>query len=171
MMDYTKVPANLINKYLWDLAKGTVSGSTKISNDIFGVDVSTYDYVPFFPVSENAGVQADSGDKPFITYQSLPRLVNDSDFWLKRERMIYCIVAPLPNLIYISNFILENTSKFDISASRVNKHIGDAAVIFDSITSYSVNLQAESTKFTSIEPRYEAEVIVDFDYRRSDSDS
>jgi hypothetical protein len=168
-MDYTKVPANLINKYLWDLAQGTVTGSTKIPNTIFGVDVATYTYRPFFPVSENAGqLNEGTADKPFILYQSMPRMVNNSDYFLKAERMIYTVVAPMPQVLYVSNFIAANTAKFDVSAAEINKHLGDSAVIFDSLKSYSVNLQEESTKFGSTEPRYETEIIVDFEYRRSD---
>jgi hypothetical protein len=164
--DYTKVPANLINDYLWDLANGTVTGSTKVPNEIFGTDVATYTYQPFFPVSENTGT---GSEKAFVTYQSLPRLRGDSDYWLVKERMIYRVIAPMPTVLYLSNFINFNLNKFDETASRVNSHIKDSAVVFDKITAYSVNLPEESTKFNSVETRYEAEIIVDFDYRRTDS--
>jgi hypothetical protein len=152
MMDYTKIPANLMPDAVW------------------GVDVATYTYVPFFPVSENAGINP---EKPFVTYQSMPRLrqgSGETDYWLKKERMIYTVVAPMPNVMYISNFIAANTSKFDVSARAINDHVADEAVIFDIVRSFSVDLIDETTKYDSVSPRYTAEIIVDFDYRRSDDD-
>jgi hypothetical protein len=165
MMDYTKVPATLINKYLWDLAKGSVAGVSKVPDTVFGLDVATYTYQPFFPVSENAGTD---GETPFITYQSMPRIKYDSNYWILKERMIYTVVAPMPNILYICNFINGNLNKIDVAAASINDHIKDPAVIFDKIVSFSVNLPEESTKFNSVSPRYQAEIIVDFDYRRSD---
>lgn len=167
-MDYTKIPANLINKYLWDKAKGLVPGHAKLSDTVWGLDVDTYTYVPFFPVSENTGINA---EKPFVTYQSLPRArqgAGDTDYWLQRERMIYTVVAPMPNVIYISNFIHANLSRFDATANAINSHIADPVVVFDSVSAYSINLQDETTDYDSVQPRYQSEIIVDFDYRRVD---
>lgn len=164
-MDYTKVPSNIINRYLWNLALGNFAGHPKVPNTVFGVDVATYTMRPFFPISENAGADT---EKPFILYQSMPRIRYDTDYWLIKERMIYTVVAPSPNVLYISNFITGNLNKFDVTASSINSSMADNAVIFDTINSYAVNLPEESTKFNSVEPRYQAEIMVDFDYRRSD---
>jgi hypothetical protein len=166
-MDYTKVPAHIINKYLWDLAKG-YAGDIKVPDEVFGTDVLLYPYMPFFPLTENTSKV--NTDLPFIIYQSMPRLKYDTDYWIKSERMFLTVVAPMPNVMYIANFISHNTSKEDRTAKLINDYTGDNAVIFDRVTSYTVNLPQETTDFVSATPRFQAEIIVDFDYRRADGD-
>jgi hypothetical protein len=167
-MDYTKIPANLINKYLWDLARGYVAGKTKVVGEVWGLDVDDIGYSPFFPVSEVTGPVSEN---PFVTYQSGPRLPagpRSTDYWLNKERMIYTIVAPMPSNLYISNFIHKNLSRFDVSAEAINRHLQDGIVYFDTISAYVVNQADETTKYDSATPRFASEIIVDFDYRRTD---
>ena len=64
-MDYTKLPISLINKYIWDLAKGDVDGQ-----DYSAIwDTSTYNYQPFFPITESLG--GDTEKTPFVIYDFL----------------------------------------------------------------------------------------------------
>jgi len=46
MPDYTKLPVMLIGNYLWALAKGQVTGSTKLSSTVW--DTDAYDIQPIF---------------------------------------------------------------------------------------------------------------------------
>ena len=53
-MSYDKLPVTLINKYIWDLAKGSVSGSSALSSNIWDTAIWG-NIVPIFPVNENFG--------------------------------------------------------------------------------------------------------------------
>ena len=53
-MDYTKLPVMLIGNYLWGLAKGQVSGSTKLPTSVW--DVDSYTVQPFFAINDSNAI-------------------------------------------------------------------------------------------------------------------
>ena len=116
-MDYTKLPVIYIGNYLWDLANGDVSGSTKLPSSVW--DVDAYTVQPFFAVNQSISPNI----FPYILYDFLYTGSDINCFPLIKEEATLSIIGPWDKLYPLKNFIYDTLSQFDISASKVNAHI------------------------------------------------
>lgn len=119
MPSYTELPITLINKYIWDLASGSVSGQPAVASAVW--DTSLYTYRPFFPVHEM--LAPDGTPTPYVIYDYMLG-PSSGTFWpLQKEEADYIIVGEIPQIFYIRNYIIEALEKFDESARDINNHL------------------------------------------------
>ena len=165
-MSYDKLAINLINKYIWDLAKGDVEGSTKLSSSIWDTD-EWESITPIFPVNENFGT-AYTNQNPYILYDYIVAGVS-STFWpLEKERSSYTIVGEIPGIYYVKNFVYENLRKFDVSAAELNKHLNDPEINFKYIRVEQPNFIAQEFRPADSQlPKYQTTLILTYEFTRS----
>lgn len=163
MADYTKFPVVLVNKYLWDLASGSVSGVPAIASAVW--NTSSYSYRPFFPVSDSLAV--DSTNMPYVLYDVMFEEM-EGTFWpLHREVIIYRIVGKIPQIYYVRNFIKDNLEKFDESARDINNHIKDPSIHFKHIYVKGSKYVADERQAEGIESKYITSLEVCIEYTKS----
>jgi hypothetical protein len=160
--DYTKLPIVLINNYLWDLASGSVSGQSAVASAVW--KTSNYTYRPFYPVSEN--LAPESTTMPYVLYDYMLELPNDTFWPINCERAVYSIVGDIPQIFYVKNFIYENLKKFDKSAQDVNNHIKDSEINFKFIKVSQGNFIADEKRIDSYKPKYITSLILYYDYTK-----
>ena len=164
MSDYTELPIVHINNYLWDLARGNVSGYPAIASAVW--NTSIYQFQPFYPVSET--LAPDSSTMPFILYDYIfmPKAGN---FWpLEKEEADYLIVGDVPQIFYLKNFIVDALQKFDTSAAEVNKHLLSASptVKFKYITADQENYIADEKRIDSFKPKFITCLKITYEYTK-----
>ena len=141
-MDYTKLPVILIGNYLWDKARGAISGSSKLPTSVWNVDQYTIT-PPIFAVNDANAV---TDKTPYILYDYLYTGVDTKTFPMIKEEATLSIVAPWNELYPIKNFIYDVLSQFDISAQAMNAHLDDSEIKFKCIKvrqdNYSLNEKA-----------------------------
>lgn len=152
MPSYTELPITLINKYIWDLASGSVSGQPAVASAVW--DTSIYEYRPFYPVHEM--LAPDTSTLPFILYDYMfaPKAGN---FWpLQKEEAEYLIVGDIPQIYYVKNYIVEALEKFDESARDVNNHLSSSGyqTRFKYITVEQENFISEERRLDSFKPKF-----------------
>lgn len=162
MADYTTMPIVLINNYLWDLASGSVSGIPRISSAVW--NVSTYQYRPFYPVSEN--LAPESVTMPYVLYDYMYEKPDDTFWPIHREVGIYSIVGDVPQILYVKNFIFDSLKKFDKSAQEVNSHINNQTINFKSINVFQDNFIADEKRIESFKPKYVTTLTVIYNYTK-----
>ena len=165
-IDYRVLPINLINKYIWDLIKGDVSGTEEFPEEIW--EHSDYSHTPFFPVHENQGIET-GGEKPFVLYDYLFEETSTM-YEMKCERAIYTIVASNPGQLYaIKNFIQDTLNKFDSTAQSINAHINDDSIRFKFVKCSQDLFVMQELKQTerSFAPRFASTLTLRYDYTRS----
>jgi hypothetical protein len=165
-IDYRVLPINLINKYVWELIKGDVSGAEELPEEIW--QHSEYSHVPFFPVHENQGIET-GGDKPFVLYDYLFEETGTM-YEMKCERAIYTIVASNPGQLYaIKNFIQDTLNQFDSTAKSINAHINDESIRFKFVKCSQDLFVMQELKQTerSFAPRFASTLTLRYDYTRS----
>jgi hypothetical protein len=166
-IDYRVLPINLINKYLWDLINGDVSGVSALPVEVW--DTSGYSYQPFFPVHENQGADT-GGTNPFVLYDYLFEDMNGTMHEVKCERAIYTIVASSPAQLYaIKNFIQDTLNKLDETARSVNAHIDDESIRFKFVKCTQDLFVMQELKQTerSFAPKFASTLSLYYDYTRS----
>lgn len=166
-IDYRVLPINLIKNYIWDLARGQVSGIDAISEDIW--NTSEYSEVPIFPIHENQGTTT-NGINPFMLYDYLFEETKGTMYEIKCERAILTIVAPTPGQLYaIKNFIQDTLNKFDSSAKSVNAHINDESIRFKYIKCSQDLFVMQELKQTerSFAPKFASTLALTYEYTRS----
>lgn len=156
------MPITLINKYLWDLAKGDVAGSTKIDPTIWNTD--NFSYQPFFPVTETLG--ADTGNTPFVIYDFLFSSPFGTDWFINKEQAVLTIVGEMPQVWYVKNFIYENLKKFDESAQEINNHIVDQDISFKYIKCEQSNYVLDEKRIDSFLPKFATSLILTYEYTK-----
>lgn len=165
-IDYRVLPINLINEYIWDLAKGDVDGVEGLPEEVW--DTSGYSNKPFFPIHENQGADT-GGSKPFVLYDFL--FEETGVMWeMKCERAILTIVAPNPGQLYaIKNFIQDNLNKLDQTAQGINRHINNDSIRFKFIKCSQDLFVMQELKQTerSFAPRFASTLVLKYDYTRS----
>jgi hypothetical protein len=162
VVDYTKIPIVLINNYLWDLASGSVAGVPRVSSAVW--NVSSYQYKPFYPVSEN--LAPDSATMPFVLYDYMIEPPKDTFWPLHQERAIYSIVGDIPQIFYVKNFIYDNLKKYDKSAQGINEHLRDPDVHFKCIHVEQDNFIADERRAESLKPKYITTITLSYDYTK-----
>lgn len=166
-VDYSVLPINLINNYLWDLASGNVSGVEGIDSSIW--DVTQYDFAPIFPIHENQG-EGTSGVNPFIIYDYLFEESYGAMWELKCERAIYTIIASSPGQLYaLKNYIQDNLNKLDETARGINLHINNDSIRFKYVKCSQDLFVMQELKQTerSFAPRFASTLVIKYDYTRS----
>lgn len=161
-MSYAKLPIGLINQYLWDLANGNVAGQEGIDPEIW--DTSTYQYRPFFPVSESLATNTDK--TPFIIYDFLFSQPTGSMWFLEKEQATYTIVGELPQLFYIKQFIHDALKKFDESAIEVNKHLKDSDIDFKYIKCDQAGYMIDEKRIDSFKPKFVTCLTLTYEYTK-----
>lgn len=161
MTDYTKLPIGLINKYIWDLAKGDVDGQDY--SNIW--DTSVYTYQPFFPVSESTGAGTEL--TPFVIYDFLFAPPSNTQWFIDCEKAVLTIVGEMPQVFYVRNFIFEALKKFDISAQAINDHIQDSEIKFKYIKCEQSNYMLDEKRVDSFKPKFVTSLLLTYDYTKS----
>lgn len=152
MPSYTELPITLINKYIWDLASGSVSGQPAVASAVW--NTSLYSYRPFYPVHEI--LAPDSSVIPYILYDYMvaPKA---GTFWpLQKEEAEYIIVGDVPQIFYVKNYIVEALDKFDESAKDVNDHLRSSGYLtnFKYITVEQENFIADERRLDNYRPKF-----------------
>ena len=141
-MDYTKLPIILIGNYIWDRARGVISGASKLPTSVWDVDQYTIT-PPIFAINDSNAI---TDKTPYILYDYVYTGVDAKTFPLIREEATLSIVAPWNELYPIKNYIYDVLSQFDVSAQAVNKHLNDNEIKFKYIKvrqdNYSLNEKA-----------------------------
>jgi hypothetical protein len=156
------MPIALINKYLWDLAKGEVAGSTPIDPTIWNTD--SYTYQPFFPVTETLGGETDK--TPFVIYDFLYAPTNNTQWFINCEKATLTIVGEIPQVFYVKNFIYETLKKFDTSAQEINAHIDDSDIRFKYIKVEQNNYILDEKRIDSFKPKFATSLTLTYDYTK-----
>lgn len=163
-MTYNNLAINKINKYIWDLAKGDVSGSTALTTSIW--NTAQYNVVPIFPVNENFGTDTDK--QPYILYDYVISGISTTFWPLEKERATYTIVGQIPDIYYVKNFVYDSLKKFDTSAQAINKHINDPEINFKYIRVEQPSFIAQEYRAADSQlPRYQTTLILTYEYTRS----
>lgn len=122
MQDYESQVAYVLNRYVWDKAKGLVDGEG-IKAEVW--DVSSYSYRPIFPISTMSSV--DMSNLPVVLYDIKIMDSPRDTFWpMYHECVTYTIVGSsqnIPQLFSLRNYFYELFKKFDESASDINSYI------------------------------------------------
>jgi hypothetical protein len=165
-MSYDKLPVTLINKYIWDLAKGNVDGSSPLSDNIWDTDIWE-NIVPIFPVNENFGTGY-TDKNPYILYDYVVSGINGTFWPLEKERVTYTIVGEVPSIYYVKNFVYENLRKFDISAINLNKHLNDPEIQFKYIRVEQPNFIVQEFRPADSQlPKYQTTLMLTYEFTRS----
>ena len=156
MPNYKELPVMLINNYLWDRARGLVSGQPSASGvwDTSIYTASAMSFMPFYPVSENLAV--DSSKLPYILYDYM-FVPKAGTFWpLQKEEADYIIVGDIPQIFYIKNYIVDALERFDESARYVNDHLASQnyKTKFKYITVDQENFIADEKRIDSFKPKF-----------------
>jgi len=163
MPDYTKLPVMLIGNYLWALAKGDVTGSTKLSSTVW--DTDAYDIQPIFAINDSNAI---TNPKPYILYDFLYTGVEAKTFPLIREEATLTIVGSWDKLYPLKNFIYDTLSKFDISAFEINNHIKDTGINFKYIKVRQEQYSLDEKKPVGLESGLNLSTLyVTYEYSRS----
>lgn len=166
-IDYRVIPINLVNNYIWDLAKGDVDGVEGVPPEVW--DTSIYTRVPFYPIHENQGADT-GGSQPFVLYDYLFEETYGTMYEMKCERAIYTIVASSPAQLYaIKNFIQDTLNKFDQTAQGINKHIASDSIYFKYVKASQDLFVMQELKQTerSFAPKFASTIVLKYEYTRS----
>jgi hypothetical protein len=165
-MSYDKLAINLINKYIWDLAKGDVQGSTVLPSNIWNT-AQWGQITPIFPVNENFGT-AYTDKNPYILYDYVVSGASGTFWPLEKERSTYTIVGEIPSIYYVKNFIYDNLRKFDVSAMELNKHLNDSEINFKYIKVEQPNFIAQEFRPADSQlPKYQTTLMLTYEFTRS----
>ena len=93
-MNYTKLPVMLIGNYLWDKARGAISGSSKLPTNVWNVDQYTIT-PPIFAVNDANAV---TDKTPYILYDYLYTGIDTKTFPLIREEGEFPVLIRLSQL-------------------------------------------------------------------------
>ena len=163
MPDYTKLPVMLIGNYIWALAKGQVTGSTKLSSTVW--DTDAYTVQPIFAINDSNAI---TNPNPYILYDFLYTGVEAKTFPLIREEATLTIVGPWNKLYPLKNFIYDALSKFDISAFEINNHIKDTGINFKYIKVRQEQYALDEKKPVGLESGLNHSTLyVTYEYSRS----
>jgi hypothetical protein len=171
-MTYDKLPVSLINKYIWDLANGTVEGSAPLTDNVWNLtywnsEAANTPVVPIFPVNENFGTGFTTSNT-YVLYDYVVSGVTGTFWPIEKERVTYTIVGEIPKIYYAKNFIYENLRKFDSSAQEVNRHISDPEINFKYIRVDQPNFIAQEFRAADSQfPRYQTTLILTYEFTKS----
>ena len=166
-IDYRVLPINLINNYIWDLARGEVAGVEALPVEVW--DTSGYAQKPIFPIHENQGTATD-GSQPFMLYDYLFADMHGTMYEINCERAILTIVAPTPGQLYaIKNFIYDNLNQLDATAQAINSHVGNDSIKFKYVKCTQDLFVMQELKQTerSFAPKFASTLGLYYDYTRS----
>lgn len=165
-MNYDKLAINLINKYVWDLAKGNVSGTTAVSSSVWNT-AQWGEITPIFPVNENFGTGY-TDKNPYILYDYLVSGISGTFWPLEKEKATYSIVGTIPDIYYVKNFIFENLKKFDSSAQDINRHLSDSEINFKYIRVEQPSFIAQEYRPADSQlPKYQTTLVLTYEFTRS----
>jgi hypothetical protein len=162
-MDYTKLPVILIGNYLWGLAKGQVSGSTKLPTSVW--DVDSYTVQPFFAINDSNAI---TNPNPYILYDFLYTGSDVKTFPLIKEEATLTIVGPWNKLYPLKNFIYDVLGKFDESADDINNYVNDSGIRFKYIKVRQEQYALDEKKPVGLESGLNLSTLyVTYEYSRS----
>ena len=153
-----------INNYLWDLVSGSVSGQPAAASVVW--NASNYQFVPFYPVSEN--LAPDSATMPFILYDYMFLPKAGTFRPLQKEEADYIIVGDLPQIFYVKNYILDALERFDESANKINNHLLSASpsIKFKYITVDQDSYIADEKRIDSFKPKFITCLKLTYEYTK-----
>lgn len=164
MSNFTDIPIILINKYIWDLASGSVSGQPAVASAVW--NVNNYQFKPFYPVHEI--LAPNTSEMPYILYDYIIG-TRPGTFWpIQKEEAQYLIVGQIPSIYYVRNFIVDSLEKFDTSASDVNQHLksSSATINFKYITVEQDDYILEERKIDNENPKFITCLKVCYEYTK-----
>lgn len=164
MSDPTELAIVHINNYLWDLASGSVSGIPTVSSAVW--NISSYNYRPFYPVTEN--LAPDSAVMPYILYDYI-FVPKSGTFWpMQKEEADYVIVGDIPQIYYVKNWIVDALERYDESANNVNNHLISASpsIKFKYITVDQDNYIADEKRIDSFLPKFITCLKLTYEYTK-----
>lgn len=161
-------PEVIINKYVWkqfQLAKPAIyaqytSGSASI--------------MPFFPISDTKAGDTAWGNKPYIVFDSFirPRTANRSFYPIKSAQIIYSVKGTISEIYEWRDFITNVLDREDMSARDVNEFSGtlsgEVNTFFHRINATQINYTGNTTQQTGQRKDYSADLIIKYDYHRTD---
>lgn len=164
MSDPTELAIVHINNYLWDLASGSVSGIPTVSSAVW--NISSYNYRPFYPVTEN--LAPDSAVMPYILYDYI-FVPKAGTFWpMQKEEADYVIVGDIPQIYYVKNWIVDALERYDESANNVNNHLlsSSPSIKFKYITVDQDNYIADEKRIDSFLPKFITCLKLTYEYTK-----
>jgi hypothetical protein len=169
MSDPTELAVVHINNYLWALASGSVSGVSQVSSAVW--NVNSYDYRPFYPVTES--LAPDSAQMPYILYDYIfaPK---SGTFWpMQKEEADYIIVGDIPQIYYLKNWIVDALERFDESAGNINNYLVsnttasyNPSVRFKYLTVDQDNYIADEKRIDSFLPKFITCLKITYEYTK-----
>ena len=106
-------PAITINNYLWDIMKQLDPTLTQSKN--YG------NKIPFFPVSDtNTGTKSWE-NKPYIIYDRMLKMTNDTFYPIKNEHILYAIKGKEEEIFEWSLAIQYILDRMDDAAQAINE--------------------------------------------------
>jgi hypothetical protein len=164
MPSYTELPIVLINHYLWDLAKGNVSGQPAVASAVW--NTNTYPFMPFYPVTES--LAPESATLPYVLYDYM-FVPGSGTFWpLQKEDADYIIVGDLPQIFYVKNWIVESLERWDESARNINDHLASQGYLtkFKYINVFQENFIMDERRIDSFKPKFITCLKVCYEYTK-----
>lgn len=161
---YQELPINLINQYVWDLAKGNIAGQPPVASAVW--NTSNYSFTPFYPVSES--LAPDSATLPYILYDYMV-VPTAGTFWpIQKEEADYIIVGDLPQIFYVKNYILEALERYDETARNINDYLStkECFTRFKYVYSYQENFIIDERRLDSFKPKFITCVRVCYEYTK-----
>lgn len=162
MTNYTELPITLINSYIWDLAKGNVSGEPAVSSAVW--NTSAYKYRPIYPIAEN--MAPESKTTPYILYDFIYQNKKNTSFYaIYREEATYTIVGEVPQIFYLKNFIMTNLANMDETAFAINSH-SNSTIDFKWVDCYQDDFVLDEKKIESYKPKYITTLKICYEYTK-----
>jgi hypothetical protein len=153
------VPVVPLNSYIWDTMK-------RIEPSL---DAEYQGIVPFFPLADSRGGDANWGDKPYIVYDITTRKRQNS-FYPKHSIQIYYFLRGKPqDIIVWSNAIQHIVDREDDAAKDVNsymatEHPEDAKVFFHNFKVFMMDQVNDKRMDLAVQQFYTMSMIVEANY-------
>lgn len=159
--DYTLLPIVQINNYLWELAKGNISGISAVSSAVW--NTVAYKYKPFYPITEN--LAPESKTTPYILYDYIFTDRPGTLYAINKEEATYTIIGDAPQIYYLKNFIYDTLCRMDDIARNVNQH-SQSDINFKYINIYQDDFVLNEKRIESYKPKYITTLTLEYEYTR-----
>ena len=162
LSSFLPVPVISVNRYIWDTMKRI---DPALDQEYGGI-------VPFFPLADSRGGDANWGDKPYIVYDITTRK-RQNRFYPKHAIQIYYFIrGQAQDVIVWSNAIQHIIDREDDAAKDVNsfmadKHPDEANVYFHTFNSFMMDQVNDKRMDHAVQQFYTMSMIVEATYHLS----
>ena len=155
---YNKLPAFNVISYLWD---GLVNAEILDPTDYY-VDEFEDEIIPIVPVQDLPQTRNYLGDKPYIVYEVINLPIQDGQFYMKQEELIFAVYSPsFSKLVEICMLAEDLLNRSSLTGHDITKYSNSQFTFHCFNTEYQIVGPSESEG-----GRMEAMIVVTYEYTR-----